>query len=881
MLPIFHSQTGKQETSLETMGTLHTHWSQTEREDHQQVLCVDRTNFLTLGTLVQENFPQILEAVDNFSLLPFETIFHRYLDYLHKSRKVLKKEILHTDTSLLQLLYQIQAEQPEMDEALYLLSGFSRQHFCPPSFSLILLENSKEALETYTRGKKLLFYTGQDNPHINCDISRIRDSTGKSIEAVFLPQQLAVLAKTEERGQLNLFDKLYCFGELPEHLPPLPNLEQIHFFLKGDDLLQAGFKALRDGISKVSYFLHEDEPEWKWEQIRAFLEDCGIAHSLSKKGCPRVFDPGFLHWFLDSPTTLPPQIELFLHFLFADTLDLLSRSKTTPNPSRNYLGDFEAANHQKILRNSTINPPVVSSLVSNGFTLLISQYNFFRLGTILGKIIDRTIPDFSPTQKGDLPWLFMEYLTQIKHLCPGISMEFQDSSLLEILRIIDRGQERFADETHSKENNRAYFLRLLGILCDHAFVGPHTVHIDVTSLCNTKCTFCGYHTELISEKPWAENGWDRLSLDWEVFTKMIDDLGEIHTSEDILLTGGGEPLVHPKILEMVDYIKAKDMHIILFTNGMLLKQATVDHLIQSGLDTLYWSIHAASSATWIIQHPGSTEKTFPMVIDQMRYLLQKKRELGLQDPQVVYVNCLSAVNVHEVLDIVDLACDLGVNELRFQLMHFGNEETNHMMLTAHQIRFLHSKIPEILERLEKAGIPLIDNFEFQVKQLLDLEDRDSQAKSCDWAYNLFNNSGCFVGYFFSRTWVDGRMSFCCHDRVAGDLKKGGFKENWFSDDYQNFRYVTKHFDDEQNIHLYDGHKGGWLLADDCSWCGNYEYMVRCQKTLERTGLSHYLDVGLNRVFQDKEKEHKDLGRQSIVIGENSFKPKECLDFGGV
>ncbi len=878
MLPLFHSQPGKQEASVSNLGPLENHWSQIRHQDPDRVLCIDRHNFLVLGTLIQENLSGIPEAVANFSLLPLENIYHRYLDYLHEIRSVLKEKVLHTDTSLLFLLQNLQAEKPDTDEALILLSGFSKQHFCPPAFSLIQLEKSGEDLQRYTRGKKLLFYSDQEVPLIDCDLPGTRDSTGKTVEAVFLPHQILAVLNSDQKGKLNLFDRLYCFGELPDSLSRLTNLEHLQFFLDGDDLLKAGFKALRDGISKIHYFLHENEPEWKWIQIRSFLEDSGIHHHLLKTGNPKIYDPELLRWFLEAPESLPSQIELFLHYYFADSLDQISKVRGPTRWSQEYLGDVDPENHRKILGDTRLSPP---SDMRPSLTLLISKYNFFRLGKILGEITNQKLPDFSPTQKGDLPWLFMDYLKQLKKTCPEICMEFQDSSLLEILRIVDQGQVRFSDECHAKENNRVYFLRLLGILSDHAFVGPHTVHIDVTSLCNTKCTFCGYHTELISEKPWAANGWDKLSLDWNVFKTMIDDLSDIHTSEDILLTGGGEPLVHPRILDMVDYIKANNMHIILFTNGMLLKPDTVDHLIKAGLDTLYWSIHAASSPTWVIQHPGSTEKTFPMVVDQMRYLTQKKRELGLKDPQIVYVNCLSAVNVHEVLDMVDLACDLGVDEVRFQLMHFGNEETNHMMLTAHQIRFLYSKTPEILKRLENAGIPLIDNFEFQVQQLLDLEDRDSQAKSCDWAYNLFNNSGCFVGYFFSRTWVDGRMSFCCHDRVAGDLKKGGFKQNWFSDDYQKYRFVSKHFDDEQNVHLYDGHKGGWLLADDCSWCGNYEYMVRCQKTLKRTGLDLYLDVGLNRVYQDKKNEHNDLERQNIVVGENSFKPKECMDFGGV
>jgi MoaA/NifB/PqqE/SkfB family radical SAM enzyme len=511
-------------------------------------------------------------------------------------------------------------------------------------------------------------------------------------------------------------------------------------------------------------------------------------------------------------------------------------------------------------------------------TLEINQYNFFRLGSLITDKTEKPCPDFDITKSANPCHDFMQYLCELNLKFSEIKLQFADTRILEILRILETSATLYPNETHHhNEDHRIYFLRLLGIICEKTFVGPHTVHIDVTSRCNARCTFCGYHTPLISDRPWNTEEWANKALDWDIFESMINELSSMHTKEDILLTGGGEPLLHPRLIDMVRLIKEKNMHIILFSNGILLKNDTAEQLVDLGLDKLYWSIHSASPQTWYAQHPGSSMEAFDTVMAQMRHLLKYRKEKKQKNPVIVYVNVLSAVNVHEIMDIVDNAIELGVDELRLQIMHYGNEQTDHMMLQPEHIRFLHEKMPEIHKRLKKAGIALLDNFAFQVENLLDFDKRGKNVKSCDWALNLYNNTGCWVGYFFSRTWVDGRMSFCCHDRVIGDLKTGGYRDNWFSKHYEQARFAAKHFAPELNMDLRDGIRGEWLLADDCSWCGNYEFMNRARKTLIRTGLINYLDTGLDKRFPERQKVSA-TDSKAVICGTRSYKPREFLKF---
>ena len=47
-------------------------------------------------------------------------------------------------------------------------------------------------------------------------------------------------------------------------------------------------------------------------------------------------------------------------------------------------------------------------------------------------------------------------------------------------------------------------------------------------------------------------------------------------------------------------------------------------------------------------------------------------------------------------------------------------------------------------------------------------------------------------------------------------------------------------DATKNVSVWDGHKGNWLIAEDCASCSNYEMQTRVEHTLRKTGWWIYL-----------------------------------------
>ena len=72
-------------------------------------------------------------------------------------------------------------------------------------------------------------------------------------------------------------------------------------------------------------------------------------------------------------------------------------------------------------------------------------------------------------------------------------------------------------------------------------------------------------------------------MKFDLFKKIIDDASQISVMGiDLYLLG--EPLLHPQFVEMISYIKSKDLRVNVLTNGMLLNVEKVESILRSGLN---------------------------------------------------------------------------------------------------------------------------------------------------------------------------------------------------------------------------------------------------------------------------------------------------------
>ncbi|MCF6245824.1 MAG: 12,18-didecarboxysiroheme deacetylase [Desulfobacula sp.] len=95
---------------------------------------------------------------------------------------------------------------------------------------------------------------------------------------------------------------------------------------------------------------------------------------------------------------------------------------------------------------------------------------------------------------------------------------------------------------------------------------------NMTRRCNLKCVHCYARSEDIS--------YDN-ELNHEQSLAMIDDLADFGVP--VLLFSGGEPLVHPRLIEYAQYAVKKGMRAVISTNGTLITKEKAKLLKEIGL----------------------------------------------------------------------------------------------------------------------------------------------------------------------------------------------------------------------------------------------------------------------------------------------------------
>jgi MoaA/NifB/PqqE/SkfB family radical SAM enzyme len=180
----------------------------------------------------------------------------------------------------------------------------------------------------------------------------------------------------------------------------------------------------------------------------------------------------------------------------------------------------------------------------------------------------------------------------------------------------------------------------------------------VTRKCNLACGYC--------------NEFDRVSqpVDYDELVRRMDRLVDVLgvTIMDFL---GGEPLLHPRIADLVAYAKSKGCWTNIITNGLLLSDGMVRALNEAGLDSMCVSIDRVNPTDFT--HKG---------LRPLRRKLQALRRNAQFQVETNTVLCEETVDEFEelVLSLKDLGfpvrCGVRHHEGRLELNERLEEKLN-------------------------------------------------------------------------------------------------------------------------------------------------------------------------------------------------------------
>lgn len=452
----------------------------------------------------------------------------------------------------------------------------------------------------------------------------------------------------------------------------------------------------------------------------------------------------------------------------------------------------------------------------------VTRYNFFCLDkiakvclNIMGIKNEKTqLPPFNVFPVENIVKNFITYVNRLKEWIKGseIQLVICDAELIDILQIIQFHAQR--GKVSDKE-----LVRLLGVISEHAFIGPQTIVFDPYHKCNIKCKHCFVHNPAIHHQ---QEFLDR-KFDYGMFTRVIDDAAEIKV-DGIILQGDGEPLCYDRFFDMLRYARSKGIGVLFFTNGSLIGKKEAEEIVDLGIREIYCSFPAGTPQTYELVTTTGTEDIFYGIIKNLKHLMQLKRLKGSHDPRLTMTHVIHTLNHHELIDMAKRDVEIGADAARFYLIRI-DDNNKHLKLDDKELEVIKNDLPAAAAIFKQNNIDFVDNIKFQLEHY----DNDTGA----WSKDIFLQEGCTIGWYFCLIPALYDVSMCCHLRTVGYLTKQSFKELWNSREYRQYRIMAKFLKDNMDFTFPNGVK---LYDEHCDHCDNHQTLMTTMKNLQDLGL---------------------------------------------
>jgi radical SAM protein with 4Fe4S-binding SPASM domain len=177
---------------------------------------------------------------------------------------------------------------------------------------------------------------------------------------------------------------------------------------------------------------------------------------------------------------------------------------------------------------------------------------------------------------------------------------------------IDKNTFSFAKFLNRQKTILSY--RKGRVNCDHS---PSELILEITNHCNLECIMC--------PRPNMKRKLGFMSFD--LFKTIIDQVK--NKVELVYLAGGlGEPTIHPRLKEMIEYCKVTDVRVGISTNATLLNDKICDAILSSRPDVMLLSLDGATCETHEKIRIGSD---FKKTMEGVERFLRKKEEKGCKE----------------------------------------------------------------------------------------------------------------------------------------------------------------------------------------------------------------------------------------------------------
>ena len=329
---------------------------------------------------------------------------------------------------------------------------------------------------------------------------------------------------------------------------------------------------------------------------------------------------------------------------------------------------------------------------------------------------------------------------------------------------------------------------------------PEAITLFLTHRCNLRCKMCGQ---------WGEGGitkrqssqYIKEELSFDELKAIIDDVAIFKPNITLF---GGEPLLYPYCVNLIKYIKDKNMHCLVITNGFLLGEFA-EKLVDAKLDELNVSLDGGRGLHDEIRGmPGLYER----ITKGIKEVSRIKKEKDSKKPFINLQCTITKYNYKRLEELIAVAGDIEADSLTFHNLIFlgkgliekqkiydkllscsSNEWEGFVFEPEIEPDALYKKINEVMVMAKGRGFTVDFYPNFSLKGLDEYYENPSYLPSEYLAR-------CLSPWMSAYIFPDGEVRPCLNlDYSYGSIKNNEFTEIWNGAAAVKYRRVLK----EKNI----------------------------------------------------------------------------------
>jgi len=183
---------------------------------------------------------------------------------------------------------------------------------------------------------------------------------------------------------------------------------------------------------------------------------------------------------------------------------------------------------------------------------------------------------------------------------------------------------------------------------------PGFIQLEPVGQCNLHCQMCPI--QFRHDGP----AFGPALMDYAVFTRLID---QFSTARELHLQGLGEPMMHPRLFDIIVYAVAKGIRVTSTSNLTLLSPRRAEQCITSGLAELNISVDSAHAETY---ERIRVRSRFERVADNVKLLTATRKRLNSSTPRLKLVAVLMQQTLEGLPELVRQAHRWSIPELFVQ-----------------------------------------------------------------------------------------------------------------------------------------------------------------------------------------------------------------------